>query len=67
LAWLAVTEDKRAKLSYGVFENGFSSKSAVMGFGFITITRDWQLFVVFVKETPLLTFSFFCSLLLPSG
>lgn len=45
-------------MSNGVFENGLSSKSAVMGFGFITITRDWQLFVVFVKETLLLTFFF---------
>lgn len=45
-------------MSNGVFENGTSSKSAVMGFGFITITRDWQLFVVFVKETLSLTFFF---------
>lgn len=45
-------------MSNGVFENGLSSKSAVMGFGFITITRDWQLFVVFVKETLSLTFFF---------
>ena len=30
-----------------------------MGFAFITITRDWQRFVVFVQEILLLTFFWF--------